>query len=144
MSYPANAGLPRPAVPYLKIPEGAEPYLEGHKCRQCGEIYIGARTVCSRCFARDQMDAVRLPNRGKLYNFTIVHRNFPGVKVPFVSAIVDLEGGGTVTGNLVDIEPDPTKITFDMPVEVVYRDAGRTDKDGNSYLAYFFVPATAA
>ena len=63
------------------------------------------------------------------------------VKVPFVSAVVDLEGGGTVKGNLVDIEPDPARITFDMPVEVVYRDAGRTDAEGNRYVAHFFVPA---
>jgi hypothetical protein len=28
-----------------------------------------------------------------------------------------------------------------MPVKLVYRDAGRKDKDGASYLAYFFTPA---
>jgi len=29
-----------------------------------------------------------------------------------------------------------------MPVEVVFKDAlGRKDKDGNSYLSYFFQPA---
>jgi uncharacterized protein len=132
----------KPAVPYLKIPETGEPYLEGQKCRKCGEIFLDKRSVCSRCFARDALDPIRLPNRGRLYNFTIVHRNFPGVKVPFVSAIVDLENGATLKGNLVDIEPDPAKIKFDMRVEIVYRDAGRTDKDGNRYLAYFFVPAT--
>jgi len=131
----------RPAVAYLKIPATGEPYLEGHRCRSCGEVFLGVRTVCSRCFARNQMDAIRLSNRGKLYNFTIVYRNFPGVTVPFVSAVVDLDGGGTVKGNLVDIEPDPSRIAFDMEVEVVFRDAGRTDKEGNKYLAHFFVPA---
>jgi uncharacterized OB-fold protein len=141
MTESAVGGAPRPAVPYLKILDSGDAYLEGHRCRQCREIYLGARRTCSRCFARDQMDAIRLADRGTLYNFTIVYRNFPGVKVPFVSAIVDLEGGGTVRGNLVDVEPDPAHIAFDMPVEVVYRDAGRTDKDGNRYLAYFFVPA---
>ena len=30
-----------------------------------------------------------------------------------------------------------------MPVKVVFRDAGRKDKDGNSYLSYFFTPAKA-
>jgi hypothetical protein len=28
-----------------------------------------------------------------------------------------------------------------MPVNVVFRDAGRKDKDGNSYMSYFFTPA---
>ena len=132
---------PLPAVDYLKIPESGEPWLEGSKCRACGAIYLGTRSVCSKCAARDQMDSIRLSNRGTLYTYAVVHRSFPGVEVPFISAVVDLEGGGTVKGNLVDIDPDPDQIRFGMPVEVVYRDAlGRKDKDGNSYLSYFFVP----
>ena len=44
-------------------------------------------------------------------------------------------------GNLIGVEPDPAKIAFGMPVEVVYDDAlGRKDSDGNAYLAYFFRP----
>ena len=70
-----------------------------------------------------------------------MHRSFPGIDVPYVSAIVDLEGGGTVKGNLINIEPDPEKIQMGMPVEVVYQDAlGRKDREGNSYLSYFFQP----
>jgi len=133
---------PLPAVSYLKMPAGGEPYLEGHKCTACGAVFIGARAVCSKCSARNSMEAVRLSNKGKLYAYSIVHRSFPGVAVPYVSAIVDLDGGGTVKGNLVDVEPDPDKIPFDLPVNVVYRDAlGRKDRDGNSYVSYFFEPA---
>jgi uncharacterized OB-fold protein len=55
---------------------------------------------------------------------------------------VDLEGGGTVKGNLIDIEPDPANLEFDMPVQVVFKDAlGRKDRDGNSYISCFFQPA---
>ena len=44
-------------------------------------------------------------------------------------------------GHLIGVEPDPSKIEFGMPVEVVYKDAlGRKDKEGNSYLSYFFQP----
>jgi hypothetical protein len=87
------------------------------------------------------MKAVRLSDQGKLYNFTVVYRNFPGVEVPFISAIVDLEGGGTLKGNLVDIVSSPEALKFDMPIKVVYRDAGRKDAEGRSYLSYFFTPA---
>jgi len=60
-----------------------------------------------------------------------------------VSAVVDLEDGTAIKGNLIDVEPDPEKISFGMPVEVVFDDAlGRKDKDGNSYLSYFFKPAS--
>lgn len=137
------ASGPLPVVPFLKLPEGGQPYLEGHKCKACGAIFLGARTICSRCSARDQMEPTRLANRGKLYSYSIVHRSFPGVDVPYVSAIVDLDGGGTVKGNLIGVDPDPNSIPFDMPVEVVYRDAlGRKDRDGNSYISYFFQPAS--
>lgn len=132
---------PLPVVPFLKIPDQGEPYLEGYKCGACGEVFLGQRLVCAACGARGKMNAVKLSNAGKLYNFTVVHRNFPGVAVPFISAIVDLEGGGTLKGNLVDIVPSPEAIKFDMPVKIVFRDAGRKDKDGNSYLSYFFTPA---
>ncbi|MEC7249973.1 MAG: OB-fold domain-containing protein [Pseudomonadota bacterium] len=136
---------PLPAVPYLKIPENGEPYLEAYKCGQCGATFLGERDVCSKCGARDQMSAVTLPNTGKLYSYSIVHRSFPGIAVPYVSAIVDLDDGTAVKGNLINVDPDPESIPFDMPVEVVYDDAlGRKDADGNAYLSYFFQPADSA
>ncbi|MEC7077236.1 MAG: OB-fold domain-containing protein [Pseudomonadota bacterium] len=136
---------PLPAVPYLKIPENGEPYLEAYKCGQCGATFLGERDVCSKCGARDQMSAVTLPNTGKLYSYSIVHRSFPGIAVPYVSAIVDLDDGTAIKGNLINVDPDPESIPFDMPVEVVYDDAlGRKDADGNAYLSYFFQPADSA
>ena len=126
---------------YLKIPDNGDPYLEGHKCGSCGAIFLGERHVCSKCGARDQMSTVKLANSGKLYSYSIVHRSFPGIEVPYVSAVVDLDDGVAIKGNLINVEPDPEKIQFDMPVEVVFKDAlGRKDKDGNSYLSFFFQP----
>lgn len=132
---------PLPVVEFLKIPDGGEPYLEGHRCTVCGAIFLGARDNCSKCGARDQMEKIRLSNNGVIYAYSIVHRSFPGIDVPYISAIVDLEGGGTVKGNLIEVDPDPDAIHFGMPVEVVFDDAlGRKDSDGNSYLSYFFKP----
>ena len=137
----ATLNKPLPAVSYLKIPDDGEPYLEGARCGACGATFLGERDTCAKCGARGQMRAVRLANEGELYSYCIVHRSFPGIDVPYVSAIVDLTGGGTVKGNLINVEPDPAKIPFGMPVKVVYGDAlGRKDADGNAYLAYFFQP----
>lgn len=134
---------PRPAVDFLKIPDDGDPYLEGHKCKACSAMYLGGRTSCAKCGARGQIEAVKLSNKGKLYVYSVVFRSFPGIQTPYVSAIVDLDGGGTVKGNLINVEPDPKKIPFGMPVEVVYKDAlGRKDREGNSYLSYFFQPAS--
>ncbi len=132
---------PLPVVDYLKLPEEGEPYLEGHKCGSCDATFLSERAICSKCGARDQMAAVTLPNTGNLYSYSIVHRSFPGIEVPYISAIVDLEDGTAIKGNLINVEPDPDKIEFGMPVEVVYDDAlGRKDKEGNSYISYFFQP----
>lgn len=130
-----------PVVSYLKLPDDGNPYIEGHKCSNCGSVFLGERSVCSNCSSRDTMEAVKLNNKGKLYSYSIVFRSFPGIEVPYISAIVDLDGGGTIKGNLIECEPDPEKIEFDMPVEVVFDDAlGRKDADGNSYISYFFKP----
>ena len=141
MSEATSATKPRPVVDFLRMPDDGAPYLEGHRCGACGAVFLGERKVCSKCMARDRIEAVKLSDRGTLYVYSIVHRSFPGIEVPYVSAVVDLEGGGTVKGNLIDVEPDPEKIRMGMPVRVVFKDAGRKDREGNSYLSYFFAPA---
>ena len=142
MADDTQAGGPLPVVDFLKLPEGGDPYLEGHVCSSCDAIFLGERRHCSKCGARDALSPKRLQNRGTLYVYSIVHRSFPGIETPYISAIVDLEGGGTVKGNLIGIDPDPEKVKMGMPVEVVYKDAlGRKDRDGNSYTSYFFQPA---
>jgi len=130
-----------PVVSYLKLPEDGEPYLEGHRCGDCGATFLGARNNCSKCCSRDRMERVTLPNTGKLHSYTIVFRSFPGIDVPYISAVVDLDDGTAVKGCLINTEIDPEKIAFGMAVDVIYGDAlGRKDKDGNSYISFFFSP----
>jgi uncharacterized OB-fold protein len=140
MAEEAAASGPRPVVSYLKIPTDGDPYLVGQKCKTCSAIFLGERPTCSSCGTTGQLEETRLGDRGELYVYSIVHRSFPGVEVPYVSAIVDLEGGGTVKGNLVDIDPDPEKIRMGMPVDVIYKIAPTKDRDGNEYLTYYFKP----
>ena len=132
---------PLPVVDFLKLPDVGDPYLEGSKCKNCGAVFPGARKICAGCGTRNHMETIRLSNRGKLYSYSIVHRSFPGVPVPYISAVVALEGGCALKGCLIDMAPDPAKLAFDMPVKVVFQDArGQKDKDGNSYVSYFFTP----
>ena len=138
----AAAPGPLPIVSFLNIPPKGDPYLEGLQCGTCKAVFLGERSTCASCGARDSLAPKRLANTGSLYVYTIVHRSFPGVPVPYVSAIVDLDGGGTVKGNLVGIEPNPDKIQMGMPVEVVYKIAPTKDREGNEYLTYTFQPRT--
>ncbi len=143
MSEQAAASQPLPVVPFMKIPEKGDPYLEGSRCKSCDAVFIGERENCSSCGGRGTLSTFKLSNRGELYVYSITYRSFPGIETPFVSAVVDLEGGGTLKSNLINIEPDPEKIKMGMPVEVIYKIAPRKDRDGNEYLTYYFQPANA-
>jgi uncharacterized OB-fold protein len=140
MAEQAAAKGPLPIVPWIAIPEKGEPYLQGQQCQKCQAIFLGERDTCSACGTSGRIQPKRLGSRGELYVYSIVHRSFPGIEVPYVSAIVDLEGGGTVKGNLIGIDPDPEKIRMGMPVEVIFRVAPRKDREGNEYLTYYFQP----
>ena len=84
------------------------------------------------------MEVIKLSDNGKLHSYTIVYRSFPGIDVPYVSAIVDLEGGGTIKGNLINIDPNPDKIKFGMAVKLTYSDAlGGKDREHLLILVIF-------
>ena len=128
----------RAAVPYLKIPPTGDPYLEGQACTSCGVIFLHVPHGCARCLSREGFTPTPLGVRGTLHTFTTVHRSFPGVKTPFHAAIVDMDSGAVVPGTLINAKtPTPG-----MPLQVVFADPGRTDKDGNTYLCHFFQPLT--
>jgi uncharacterized OB-fold protein len=135
---------PRAAMPYLRFDNAGTPYLLGARCGGCDAVALGERAVCNACGTRDRMAPMRLGTRGTLYNYTIVHRSFPGVKTPFVAAIVELEGGGAIKGTLVDVDPDPAALPFDMPVDLVFRETGQTSKDGEPFISHYFTPAGKA
>ena len=66
--------------------------------------------------------------------FTIVHRAAPGVPTPYVSAVVDLDGGGVVKAQPRRRRPDPDKVELGMPVRLTTFAAG-TDDDGTEAIA---------
>ena len=141
MSTESDSRAAVPAVPFMAIDTDGRPHLVGSRCAGCGAVRPETRSVCAACGARSGIEAVRLSERGRLYSYTIVHRSFPGVRTPFVAAIVDLDGGGSLKGTLVEVEPDPKALTPDMPVQIVYRDCGQKAADGSPFLAYYFVPS---
>jgi uncharacterized protein len=129
-----------PATSYTRVRDDGSAYLVGSRCGQCGAQFLGERTTCGRCGARDALEPYVLATRGQLYNYTIVSRSYPGITVPFVSAVVDLDDGTSVKGNLVGVEPDPRLIRFGMPVRMVFRGAETANVDAAGFVAHFFEP----
>ncbi len=109
-------------------------------CKQCEQFFFYPRPFCPKCFGWD-IEWRTCSGRGTVYTFAIQYRpQSPGFEPPYVTAIVQLEEGPRLLTNLVDVEPDPSSITCDMPVEVtfhelsdeinlpVFRPAGGTSK----------------
>lgn len=134
------AAEPPAITAFVKRDENG-PYLAGCRCAACGQVYVGERRICANCTARDQMQPVRLAETGKVWVYTVVHRSFPGVAVPFIDVIVDLDDGAHIKGTLIGVEPDPAAIAFDLPVKVVFREASPVNRPGETFLSYAFTPA---
>jgi uncharacterized OB-fold protein len=130
-----------PAIPMIGIGDDGAAFVAGSHCANCGATVPGPRMACASCGRRDTIEPVHLGTKGTLYNYTIVHRSYPGIPVPFVAAIVDLEGGGSLRGTLLDVEPAPDKLPRDLPVEVVFRDTGQVGPGGKPFVSYYFIPA---
>jgi uncharacterized OB-fold protein len=139
----ATAAAPevRPLVPHLTLGETRDKdYLNGSVCKNCGAKYIGPRLFCGSCSSQGPFESVKLGSTGEVHVFTIIHQATPYVQAPYVAAIVDLDGGGSVNTNIVGIEPKPENIKFGMKVKM-FTEKVSEDKEGNSYVAYKFTPA---
>ena len=134
---------PPTIVENLRFTDAGEPYLEGYRCGSCGTVYAAERMACSKCFARGGFETIKLPTTGELYTFSIVHRSYPGIPVPFVSATVDLDGACSLKGTLIDVEPDPDHVKTGMRVEVIFKELDYKNDDGIPYVSYFFRPQAA-
>jgi uncharacterized OB-fold protein len=127
-----------PIVDYLVLDDGA-PHLVANRCDSCGALYFDRRNACAKCSGRS-FSRQRLADDGTVRSFTIVHRAAPGVPTPYVSAIVDLSGGGVVKTNLLHVEPAPDNLQFGMKVRLTTTVAG-VDDDGTEAIQFGYAPA---
>jgi uncharacterized OB-fold protein len=127
-----------PLVDYLVLDDG-EPHLVAHESLASGALYFDRRNADAKS-GEAGFTARRLANTGTVRTFTIVHRAAPGVPTPYVSIVADLEGGGVVKANLINIEPDPKNVRFGMPVRLTTYVAG-TDDNGTEAVAFAYEPA---
>jgi uncharacterized protein len=126
-----------PYVGYLSL--GADPHLVANECTSCGALFFDRRNACASCGARDFVGR-RLANDGVLRAFTIVHRASPDVRVPYISGIIDLAGGGVVKANIVGVEPDPGSVTLGMKVRLTTFVTAE-DAEGTEAVAFAYQPS---
>jgi uncharacterized OB-fold protein len=126
-----------PVVDYLVLQ--GEPHLVAQACTSCGALFFDRRNACARCGKRD-FERKALATTGKLRSFTIVHRAAPNVPVPYVSSVVELDGGGVVKANIVDAGSEAEKFELGMALRLTTFPCGR-DEEGTEAVAFGFTPA---
>jgi len=126
-----------PYVAYLSL--GSDPHLVANECSSCAALFFDRRNACANCGGRE-FGSKRLANDGVLRAFTIVHRATPDVKVPYISGIVDLDGGGVVKANIVGIDPEPANLALGMKVKLTTFPIG-SDSEGTEAVSFGYQPA---
>jgi len=103
---------------------GAEGELRIMRCQDCGYWIHPGRPMCPACRSR----AVRpqaASGRGTVFSYAINHRAWrPGLAVPYVIALVELEEqeGLRLTSNIIGCEP--AAVSIGLPVRACFVRAG--------------------
>jgi len=125
-----------PLVDYLVL-EGDQAHLDAHECTACGARFFDRRNACASC-SGTEFRTVAIDTTGEVRAFTIVTFAAPGVPVPFVAAVIDC-AGTSVRANLVNVEPQPDKLSLGMKVRLTTFPIG-TDSEGTEAIGFGFEP----
>jgi uncharacterized OB-fold protein len=131
-------GKTMPIVDYLVLDDGA-PYLVANESVESGALYFDRRNADAKTGATG-FRRRRVADTGTVRTFTIVHRAAPGVPTPYVSIVVDLDGGGVVKANLLNVDPSPDAVRVGMKVRLTTYVAG-VDDEGTEAVAFAYEPA---
>ena len=95
------------------------------KCSECNTFSHPPRVRCPKCKG-DKWEWVESSGKGHIYSWTVLRQEVhPAFRVPFEIVLVEMdnEKGVRIISNMVDCNPDD--ITFDMPVELCFKDAAK-------------------
>lgn len=92
------------------------PHLLGTRCGRCHELFFPCRSACPRCRTATDMRRERLPDVGAIYALTHVAKPAAIYAKPYVLALIDLEDGPRILGQ---VKGDPGKLRIGARVRVV-------------------------
>jgi 3-hydroxy-3-methylglutaryl CoA synthase/uncharacterized OB-fold protein len=109
----------RPAAPPSFRSEAWKFGFMGSRCTACGTRHLPPQRVCVSCKATDKMTLERVADSAAtVATFTIDRLAF-SPSPPVVGAVVDFDGGGRLSCELTDVEPD--KVAIGDRVEMTFR-----------------------
>jgi len=111
----------------------SEEKLMGSKCQKCGVLSVPPRSICIKCYG-SEMEWVEMKGKGKLIAFTCIAIGPPIMikegydrKHPYVSGVVELEGGARVVARIEGVDgskPETIKIGTPLQVGFLHRGEG--------------------
>ncbi|MFH1785462.1 MAG: Zn-ribbon domain-containing OB-fold protein [Candidatus Micrarchaeota archaeon] len=128
----------RESIPltWRRIPERYR--MIGVTCKTCNSAYFPKRTICPKCRRKGDVHEVQFAGTGKVYSFTEVSAPPDGFEdqIPYVLAIIELDEGAKITGQIVDAHKKD--VTIGSRVEKVFRVIQRDDPEGLIHYGFKF------
>jgi uncharacterized protein len=112
--------------------------LIGYECVSCGKKYFEKKGLCP-C-GETEFSEIEFSGKGKIVSFTQVHSGPEAFAemAPYCVAIIDLEEGARLTGQVVDCKYEELKIGTE--VEAVFRKFYKSGDKGVIHYGTKFVP----
>jgi len=114
----------------------------GFKCNVCGKCYFPPRALCPVCHRRSvgKIEPIKLKGEGAIFSFSEVYEGLEELSLmkPYVIAMVELDEGVKVTGQVIDCEPCDLKIG--TRVRSSLRKLSEEGPSGVIHYGYKFVP----
>jgi uncharacterized OB-fold protein len=113
--------------------------LVGEVCESCGNKIFPPRDICPDCEAPAKTPYT-FSGLGEVFSYSTVYQAPEGYEeyVPYTVAMVKLEEGPLVTGQLADVEP--AEVSIGMAVEMVTRRLRQEGDNGLVIYGYKFRP----
>ncbi|MEW6749012.1 MAG: Zn-ribbon domain-containing OB-fold protein [Candidatus Micrarchaeota archaeon] len=121
---------------WRRIPERYR--LIGTRCENCKKAYFPRRPICSHCRRKGKVVDLEFSGKGRVHSFTEVSSPPEGFEdqVPYILAVIELEEGAKLTGQIVDAHKEDVEIG--TPVERVFRVIQRDDPEGLIHYGFKF------
>lgn len=114
--------------------------LFGTKCGACGQTYFPPREMCPKCRRTSigKMEKIQLSGKGRVVSHSTVHDPLPEfqMQVPYNIAIIEMDEGVRITGQIVDCEE--CEVEIGSEVEAVFRKLGEEGQCGIIHYGYKF------